>query len=124
MGPRTIFLGLSNHKTTYPLFGLTLLLCFASSEGCSYATAPAPAIKIHTSRSLVAWLLKSLRSMLRQIASRAYFFPLPITCEGQGKEMSFCKDQETASSIESAGVRLAVVPKVYDIVELAGHRMP
>lgn len=54
-------------------------------------SASAPGHKIHASCSLVAWLLKTLRSMLPGVAGWAYFFLLPVADEGQGKEMSFSK---------------------------------
>ena len=53
--------------------------------------------------------------------SLGLFLSLALAYEGQGKEMSFCKDQKTASSTESVDDRLAAAPKLYDIVELAGH---
>ena len=60
--------------------------------------APFDKLRAGSERSrtgLVACPLKALHSLLLEIACWACFFPVPMACEGQGKEMSFCKDHKT-----------------------------
>jgi len=49
--------------------------------------------------ALVAWPLLTLRSLLRCIALWAYFFLLPIACEGQGNEVPFSGSNPCSSAL-------------------------